>query len=263
MPEKDSPHMPTTPAQPQLYILTGASRGLGRAMQAQLLAAGHTVLALSRRPDAQPPADAAGRLTQWAVDLAHAAPVAERLGQWLRAQKSLAGWASATLINNAGVIPTIAPLHQVPTAEISQALRVGLEAPMLLTATFLAATADWPAQRRVLNISSGLGRRPMASQESYCAAKAGLDLFTRSLALSEAGQPNGARVCALAPGVVDTDMQVHLRSASAQHFPDLARFARLHSDGALTSPAEAARQILHYLARPDFGQEPLADVRTA
>uniref|UniRef100_UPI003C77E626 SDR family NAD(P)-dependent oxidoreductase n=1 Tax=Escherichia coli TaxID=562 RepID=UPI003C77E626 len=81
-----------------------------------------------------------------------------------------------------------------------------LEAPLLLTGAFLRGTAGWTGARRVLNISSGLGRRAMASQAAYCAAKAGMDHFTRCVALEQEGLANGARVCSLAPGVIDTDM---------------------------------------------------------
>ena len=70
--------------------------------------------------------------------------------------------------------------------DLARALRVGLEAPMQLTAAFLGATDAWTVPRKVLNISSGLGRRAMASQAAYCAAKAGMDHFTRCVALDEA-----------------------------------------------------------------------------
>ena len=132
---------------------------------------------------------------------------------------------------------------------------------MLLSAAFLAATRGWTVPRRVLNISSGLGRRPMASQAAYCTAKAGMDMFTRCAALDEARRPDGARLCSLAPGVIDTDMQAHLRSANAGDFPDRGRFDALQAQRQLTSPEAAARQVLAYLARPDFGDEPVADVR--
>ncbi len=56
-------------------------------------------------------------------------------------------------------------------------------------------------------------------------------------------------------------MQVQLRGADAQAFPDRANFEQLKSGGQLTSPDEAARRVLAYLARPDFGAEPVADVR--
>ena len=248
---------------PSLFILTGASRGMGLAMARQLLAAGHTVIGLSRavNPALADEAAACGaRLEQWPVDLADAPAAAVQLTTWLRAQAPDA-YASATLINNAGVIPRIGPLSDADPVDLAHALRVGLEAPMALTAAFLGATAHWRGPRKVLNISSGLGRRAMASQAGYCAAKAGLDHFTRCLALDEALKPHGARVCSLAPGVIDTDMQVQLRGADPVAFPDRAAFTGMKDKGQLASPDEAAARVLAYLNRPDFGDNPVADVR--
>ena len=56
-------------------------------------------------------------------------------------------------------------------------------------------------------------------------------------------------------------MQVQLRGASADKFPDRARFERLKNDGLLDSPDTAAAKVLGYLARADFGSNPVADVR--
>ncbi|MEO5658560.1 MAG: SDR family NAD(P)-dependent oxidoreductase [Polaromonas sp.] len=246
-----------------LTLLTGASRGMGLSMARQLLSAGHTVLCISR---SEPPAlaqhaqQAGATLLQWRHDLADSSTLIERLENWLREQGSTA-WRSATLINNAGVIARINPLSQADGIDLARALRVGLEAPMLLTAAFLRATEGWPAERKVLNISSGLGRRPMASQAAYCAAKAGMDHFSRCVALEEALKSDGAKICSLAPGVMDTEMQLALRNADRAAFPDRDSFARLKSAGQLTSPDEAARRVLAYLARPDFGTQPVADVR--
>ena len=167
------------------------------------------------------------------------------------------------LINNAGVVSQLAPLSQIEAADLTNAVRVGLEAPMLLTSAFLRATQGWTVPRKVVLVSSGLGRRAMASSASYCAAKAGLDHLARALALEEANSPNGARIVSLAPGVIDTDMQVQLRSADAARFPDRERFIGLHSGGQLDSPAQAAAKLLAYLDRADFGSNPVADVRDA
>jgi NAD(P)-dependent dehydrogenase (short-subunit alcohol dehydrogenase family) len=246
-----------------LFILTGASRGMGLALAGQLLSPAHSLLCMSRHTS-EALATQAGRaacpLEQWPLDLEHSQAAAARLQQWLGSQPATR-YASATLINNAGVIPRIGPLREADADDLARALRVGLEAPMLLSAAFLGATESWGVPRKLLNISSGLGRRPMASQAAYCAAKAGMDHFTRCLALEEALKPNGAKVCSLAPGVIDTDMQVQLRGAEAAAFPDRARFIQLQSGAQLSSPAEAAAQVLAYLARPDFGSEPVADVR--
>ena len=246
-----------------LTILTGASRGMGLAMAEQLLQAGAHLLCISRNTNDSLTQLAQARgavLEQWSADLADAAPVAERLSQWL-ASLDPSTLANATLINNAGVIPAITALRDNTSADLANALRVGLEAPMQLCAAFLNATQTWTVQRRVLNISSGLGRRAMASSGPYCAAKAGMDHFTRCLALDEALQAHGAKVCSLAPGVIDTDMQVQLRGADPEAFPDIGNFAGLHAQGLLASPEEAARRVLAYLARADFGTQPVADVR--
>lgn len=259
----DSSAAPASSTPSSLTVLTGASRGMGLAIARQLVASGHRLLCLSRGRSDTLQADALAHgvpLEQWQVDLSQPREAAQRLANWLAGcEPSVHD--SVTLINNAGVVPAIAPMRELPADEIAAALRVGLEAPMLLTAAFLSATRHWRATRRVLNISSGLGRRPMASQAPYCAAKAGLDHFTRCLALEEAAQPRGARVCSLAPGVIDTDMQAHLRAADASAFPDVSGFRNLKSQGQLTSADEAARRVLAFLARADFGAEPVADVR--
>ncbi len=260
--------------QEKLFILTGASRGLGRALAEQLLReAGCTLLTLSRQPLAalQEQARQSGaQLVQWQQDLTDAPAAARRLAEWLQAMPP-GRFGGAALINNAGVIPRISRLGDTRSAGsdaadlagLSQSIRAGLEAPLLLCAAFLSATRQWPSGRKVLNISSGLGRRPLAAQAPYCAAKAGLDHLTRCLALEEAARPDGqgARVCAIAPGVIDTDMQAQLRSASAQDFPGQGRFAALKADGQLASAEDTARRLLAYLARPDFGSEAVDDIR--
>lgn len=250
---------------PQLYILTGGSRGMGLAMAQQILKQGHHLLTIARQSNADLQALAHAHnapLTQWQHDLAAPHAAAAQLQQWL-GTLSADTFSRAVLINNAGAIPPIAPLSHSDWQAISQALRVGLEAPMLLTSAFLQATEGWILPRQVLNVSSGLGRRAIASQATYCAAKAGMDNFSASVALDEAAKPNGAKICSLAPGVIDTDMQLQLRSASEAAFPDVSRFANLKSEGNLTSPKEAGARVLAWLERADFGNPVLADVRNA
>ncbi|MBK6862256.1 MAG: SDR family NAD(P)-dependent oxidoreductase [Ideonella sp.] len=252
-----------------LTVLTGASRGLGAAMAEQLLQPGATLICLSRNanPALAPIAAQRGAtLEQWAIDLVEAPGAAARLGAWLQSQDGEA-FDSATLINNAAVLAAIAPLEDADPAEQSRALRVGLEAPLLLCAAFLRATRGWRARRegrcRLLNISSGLGRHAMASQANYCAVKAGLDHLSRAIALDQAHAPHPARVVSLAPGVIDTDMQVHLRGSDAARFPDRERFVALQASGQLDAPAVAAAKVLAFLQRSDFGAKPVADVRDA
>jgi benzil reductase ((S)-benzoin forming) len=83
------------------------------------------------------------------------------------------------------------------------------------------------------------------------------------VALEEEALGGGAKIVSLAPGVIDTDMQVQLRESDAEFFPDRARFERMKAEGRLDTPASAAAKVLAYLARSDFGSKPVADVREA
>ena len=250
----------------RLFVVTGTSRGLGAAMAARLLDdANCTLLAISRSGNGKLDAAAAASgatLETWSADLAEPLPVAGRLQAWLEGFDA-GRFETATLINNAGVLTTIGALENCSDAELSAGLRVGLEAPLLLTAAFLRSTTAWSARRRVLNISSGLGRRAMAGQGTYCAAKAGMDHLSRAVALDQAGLTNGAKVVSLAPGVVDTDMQVQLRDADTPGFPDQAAFRQLKASGSLASSTDAAAKVLAWLERDDFGSSAVADVRDA
>ena len=250
-----------------LYVVTGASRGMGAAIAEQLLLKGHVVLGISRMTNEELAAKAphaGAQLAQWPRDLAQTVAVADELEAWLR-RFDAARFDEAALINNAGVITRVGPMDETTNAELSAALRVGLEAAMLLTASFLRATRAWRAMTRgrvkVLNISSGLGRRAMAGSAPYCAAKAGMDHFSRAVSLDEAHRGHGARIVSLAPGVIDTDMQAQLRSSDPAGFPDKGNFLHMQQAGQLASPHDAAARVLAYLRRADFGSNPIGDVR--
>lgn len=232
-----------------LYIVTGSSRGLGAALVQQLAQPGNTVIGIARKSNPELP------IEQWTLDLGDPVTAADRLQAWLRTHT---GWASATLINNAALLSEPGPLAASDLAGLSAALRVGLEAPTLLSRVFLAETAGVPT-RRILNISSGLGRRAMAGSASYCAVKAGLDHLSRALALEE---PD-VGVVSLAPGVIDTDMQIQLRGADPARFPEQTRFQGLKDGGQLQTAATTADAIVRFLTRPDFGKTVIADIRDA
>lgn len=246
-----------------LTILTGASRGLGAAMADQLMQRGSALLTMSRHPNRSLDAKAAetgAPLEQWAIDLADGVAASNRLEAWLTGQPS---FSSATLINNAALAGKPGPIGEADATALAAVLRVGLEAPILLTRAFLRATRGWSVPRKVLNISSGAGKTPLGGTATYCAVKAGLDHFSRVVALDEAHGRNGAMIVSLAPGVIDTDMQSELRDSDVQVFPAQPRFAAMKNEGKLSSTADAASKVLAFLDRPDFGDHPVADVRDA
>jgi len=251
----------------KLYVITGASRGLGAALADALVDPGHRLIcmarskaplvALRRRAKAQ-----GCTVTALAVDLVDPETAAAAL------KKALAGvdpaaCTSACLINNAGVVEPISLAEKLLPGDICAGIQVNLGAPMALTAVFLRQTADWGASRKVLNISSGAAHKAYAGWSLYAATKAALDQFTRCVALEQSALKNGAKVVALAPGMIDTTMQATVRAANPGDFAELPRFVALKASGQLPPPQEAAQRVLRYLDRADFGAKPVDDVRKA
>lgn len=251
----------------RLYVITGASRGLGAALAAALISPDNRLICMARSKSAL------GALRQRAKAqdcevMALVADLNDPARSVAALKRALAGvdqttCTSACLINNAGVVEPIGPAEKLLPSEISAGVMVNLAAPMALTAAFLRLTAEWSASRKVLNISSGAAHKAYAGWSMYCATKAALDHFTRCVALEQGSRSNGAKVVALAPGMIDTAMQAAVRSAKPGEFAELPRFIALKEEGQLPTPQDAAQRLLRYLERADFGAKPVDDVRNA
>jgi len=237
-------------------IVTGHSRGLGAAIAANLLARGIPVLGLSRAGNTDLQQRFAQMLEQHALDLSDPALCAE----WLAGpvlQRFLAGSDSIALINNAGTMQPVGQIEHQACAAIAAAVGLNVTAPLMLTAAF-AAAGSAAAERRVLHISSGAGRNAYASWSIYCATKAALDHHARAVALDQSAR---LRICSMAPGVIDTDMQADIRASPLARFPMRERFEALQRNGELSSPAACAQGLVDYLLSENFGATPVADLR--
>jgi len=230
-------------------VLTGHSRGLGAAIAADLLARKIPLLALARHATA----DREG-MQQVILDLSDTAALAAWLsGDALR--RFMADADCVLLINNAG---TVQPVGAIPThapAAVAQAISLNVTAALMLAGAVAAAGAG---ERRVLHVSSGAGRNAYPGWAVYCASKAALDQHARAAALDQVA---GLRICSLAPGVIDTDMQAEIRASDVRQFPLRQRFEALKRDGALSSPEDCARRLVAYALAPGFGDAPVADLR--
>jgi benzil reductase ((S)-benzoin forming) len=221
-----------------LYVITGTTKGLGEAL-AERVAAGadHFLITLSRGREAVSPSR-----VDIAVDLAEASAVEAACD---RMEKAIAGktFAKAVLVNNAGVVSPVGPLDAVDAADLARNIAVNVTAPMLLMGRFLRATEAVPL-RRVINISSGAGRRPLYGWGAYCAAKAALDMASRVAAVEAQTRGRKVHVVSLAPGVIDTPMQGIVRNATVDAFVDVERFRKMKEEGVLRPPGDVARDIL-------------------
>lgn len=240
-----------------LYIVTGHTKGLGQALAAQLGArADVELIALGRVPDGAIPGG-----QQLHVDLADGRAIGAVFD---RIASAIAGrrYDKAVLVNNAGVVAPVGRMDSVDVDALQRNLLVNFVAPLVVMRLFLPAVANAAPLRRVINISSGAGRRPISGWGAYCAAKAGIDMASRVAALEAQAAGNGVQVVSLAPGVIDTPMQGVIRDASAEQFPDVERFRQMKSGGELRAPADVAADILRLEQSGKLFAEPIADLRT-
>ena len=239
-----------------LFIVTGTTQGLGRAIAERIALDGdNELLALARASEGPIPGGMRFRVDM--ADRAALAAACERIGRHIHGRK----YARAVLINNAGVIAPVGPLEAIDAAAIEANLAVNLIAPMVLMGRFLRMTEAAAALRRIINISSGAGRRPIFGWSAYCAAKAGLDMASRVAALEAQSRGLAVEVTSLAPGVIDTAMQGVVRAASPADFADVERFRQMKAEGTLRPAAEVAADILRLEAAGRLAGEPLRDLR--
>ena len=235
-------------------LLTGHSRGLGAAIADALLQRGIPVLGLARADNAFLAEGFPDLLEQVALDLADTAAVAGwiaggQLGQWLGAEQSI------LLINNAGTVQPVGSMGQQDPVAIARAVSLNVSTPLMLAAAVAALPA---AEQRILHVSSGAGRSAYPGWSVYCATKAALDHHARA---AQMDQLPGRRICSLAPGVIDTDMQGEIRATPLAQFPLRERFESMKKEGALASAADCGERLVTYLLSPQFGALAVADLR--
>lgn len=247
-------------------IVTGASRGLGRYLAEALLSPSRIVIAVSRAPAPELAEIAARRNTRLVTiqaDLSEAGAANRVMAVAFTALMEMQP-KQLILINNAGQLGPMAFAGDFDSdEETAKALTLNLTTPIQLTNAFIqrAKAKKEATDLRVAQISSGAAMRTYPGWSVYGATKAGLDHFTRIASLEQSGRTNGAKIVSIYPGVIDTDMQASIRASDPKRFPLQPGFEALHKQGNLASPQSVAGQVVAYLLSPQFGDEPVVDIR--
>ena len=245
-------------------MITGAGRGIGRAVALELADAGAGLILVAR---------SAGQLAQTQAILLGRGTAAERvrivpadLGEDQQRDRVAAVALAASrvdiLVNNAATVEPLGPTAAVPTAELRRALELNVVAPAALTAAVLPGMLDarWG---RIVNISSAIVARPdsMLHFNAYAATKAALEAYTVNLAAELRG--TGVTVNAYRPGGVDTAMQAWIRQQDPERIGTAAheRFSQNFAEGTLITPEQSAAALIAYLGGDDTGA--IWDVSTA
>ncbi|MCS7337269.1 MAG: SDR family oxidoreductase [Verrucomicrobiae bacterium] len=206
-------------------LLTGASRGIGRAIAIALASEGVRLGVLGRNP---PPVEVHAEYVE--CDLAETDRVPEAVRQ-LSARLGVVDF----LINNAGVFLE-RPAHEIQLGDWERVLRVNLTAPFLICRELLPQMIA-RKQGRIVNIVSTSGVQGYLHQSAYCASKHGLLGFARALAIET--KPHGIHVYNICPGGVDTD------------FIKGTYLGQRLAGRPMISPADIAAMVVFVLKQPD------------
>ena len=164
------------------------------------------------------------------------------------------------LINNAGRLGEVKAGVNVNSDDLANTMFLNLTAPMLLQNALLKH-AQQSLEVEILNISSGAAHNAYHSWGAYCASKAGLLMASSVTALEIENEQLQAKVWSLAPGVVDTNMQIGIRKTEKQDFPDIDRFIQLKENNELFSPEFVAEFIINAIGNSKFINGQAYDIR--
>ena len=202
----------------KVVVITGVSRGLGRAMAEEFIRLGHRVLGCGRSAQAVRELIARhGPEHRFSVvDVADDDAVREWAEQCLQDAGP-----PVLLLNNAAVVNRNAPLWKVPAAEFATVIDVNIKGVANVIRHFVPAMVA-SKQGVIVNFSSGWGRSTDREVAPYCATKWAIEGLSKSLAQE---LPKGMAAIPLNPGIINTDMLRTSFGVEAAHFPTAATWA--------------------------------------
>src|SRR5215831_6997708 len=205
-------------AKSKKILITGVTRGLGRALAEKFLSQGHAVLGCGRTAEAiqhlreqENPSDFA------VVDVTDR----QQVSSWARRLLKSHG-APDLLINNAALINRNALLWEVPAEEFDQVIDVNIKGVANVIRAFVPAMVARQSGV-IVNLSSGWGRSTAPEVAPYCASKYAIEGLTLALAQD---LPNGMAAVPLNPGIIDTDMLRQAWSDGASAYPKADQWAK-------------------------------------
>ncbi|GAB4567648.1 MAG: SDR family oxidoreductase [Haliangiales bacterium] len=225
----------------KVCVVTGASRGIGAALAGALAEAGAKVGLCARQP-CQLPAGSEGVTA--ALDVADAEAVAGFADEVASQLGIIDLW-----VNNAGVLAPVAPLRDIDPAAFVDHLRINVMGVVHGSQAYIAHLRRVARDRRgvLINISSGAAWQGYAGWAPYCASKAAVERISEAIQLEEEAV---LRCHAVAPGIVDTDMQALIRSCTPEQFPMVEQFRAMKASGSFNSLPFVARELLRVAFDP-------------
>jgi benzil reductase ((S)-benzoin forming) len=236
-----------------LFIITGASKGIGKGLAEKALKTGAEVWGINRTHSIEHE-----NYKALTFDLADIQNLLKELPQLL---PEASDYEKIVLINNAGTLGNIEHLGNIENDSIPMLFDLNVSAPILLMNQFMKDFKDFEGEKIIINISSGAGKNAVDGWSGYCASKAALDMASKVAAKEADMDGNGFIIKAIAPGVVDTEMQTQIRSTDKKSFSGVEKFKNLKADKQLSSEKEVAEKYFHFIDNLEKYPDVILDVR--
>ncbi|MDA1014854.1 MAG: SDR family NAD(P)-dependent oxidoreductase [Planctomycetota bacterium] len=195
----------------RVIVLTGSTRGLGRALVDRFVEAGHTVIGCGRSQSGIDDLKSIGAPHRFdRLDVSHDSDVRE----WAESVIAEFG-APDLLLNNAATVNSNANLWDISAAEFDQVIDVNIKGVANVIRHFTPAMIE-RGSGIIVNFSSGWGRSTSAEVAPYCATKWAIEGLTQALAQE---LPEGLAAVPLNPGIINTHMLQSCFGTSASSFP--------------------------------------------
>lgn len=236
-----------------LFVITGASKGLGKALVNELTKDPLvSVIGISRST-----LEDNRSYTHISLDLTNIPKLIEGLDIIF----PQGNFKKVVLINNAGWIGEIAHNGRLDPLSIEKIHQVNVIAPGILMNAFMERYNDLEGVKLVVNISSGAANKEMDGWSGYCASKAALNQMTKVAQHESNLQNRGFKLYALSPGIIDTPMQETIRAASEENFSKLSKFRSFKENNELSSASKTAKKVIYLSQNYHLYDEVLQDVR--
>lgn len=234
-----------------LVVITGASRGIGAGISAAAEAAGAIVAACNRSQSEHE--------LQLTADLGD--PAAWPLfASWLDGLVDDLGPEKLTVVHNAATLTPIGFAGEVDAAGYTSNVLLNSAAPQVIGDAVVRTAHRVGVPAVLVQLSSGAGKSPYPGWTSYCASKAAVDMWVRSLGVEQAERNDLVRALSISPGVVATEMQAEIRSSDETAFPNVERFQGMHAEGALADPTEVGAAIWAIAGQSDWANGTVGDL---
>lgn len=227
----------------KLFIITGASKGLGFELAQQAIQMNHQVLGLSRESKIRHP-----NYSHLKIDLKNSKNLSKKIEEYLKKNFNKK-FSEVILINNAAMVEPINFFHKIDEEQLKEQFNLNFFSPVAMINVCKKIYEKKCEKLIICNLSSGAAIHPIPNWSAYCSSKAALKMYTDTM-IEECKESTQLIAFSFSPGVMDTGMQATIRKQDTKKFVRVSDFIELKEKNKLRSPKEVAEKLLMVINEP-------------